>query len=247
MANWRKRLIIGSSICIGCFLAVVLCINYPAVDLYLKSLGPAAFGADAGSNGESFLSNEEDSQNEALPSPVPSQIPVNQGAVSYITPGMHGGDFKYTLHDVKIYESIEATDISASECTPHFSEDTSLQKGKFMVYDMTVENLGERPGIYDDLEFPFVLDLWVMYKDIDISQGVPAYECYFSQHPPQSPASTNYYHFALEPGDKMDFQYGVSVPDELLEKQGFVLCLGSYKDEQYFNPFDQKFTGVVVP
>ena len=247
--GWRRKLIICLGACAGCVLLIALCVNYPAIDGFLRNFGRQDQGGTADySTAEESLPVGNSGSGDGLPVPAPHQIPEGVGEISYTTPGLGGGLFEYTLHDVKIYDSAESAGVPVSECTTVYEEDETLQAQKFMVFDMSVKNLGEKPGPHDDPDAPFCLDMWVLYTEEGLSgNSGGAYECYFSEHPPQTPTSTNYYHFALEIGEEMDFQYGVSVPDELLKSQGFVLCLGSYENEHFFNPFDQRFTGVVTP
>lgn len=236
------KIVIASIICMGCILLAFLFLEYPTFDRLLKSFitrNPERIG------NFNPINSVLEEKHESPCVPISSQIPENRGEIFYSTVGMHDGLFLYTLHDVKIYKSVEVAGISVQECTQHFAEDESLQKQKFVVLDMSIKNQSESPGPYDDPDFPYVIDLWPMYKNIEISGNTGAYGCYFSNHPLQSSASTNYFHFALEIGEEMDFQYGISVPDELLEKQAFVMCLGSYEDEQYFNIFDREFTGEI--
>ena len=179
--------------------------------------------------------------------PDRNKIPNNFGRISYKTTGIQGGEFEYTLNDVKIYDNFASSGLSIKDCISVFQDNIDFQKQPFILFDMTIENISEYPGPYDDPFFPFVLDMWVMYTTDKIDGlNYGAYKCYFSEHPTQTRESTNYFHFALDIGEHMDFEYGICAPIELVEKKGFLLCLGSYENEKYFNPFDEQFSREVV-
>lgn len=104
------------------------------------------------------------------------------------------GSRDYTLNRVEVYDTIEDSPISLSECVPNTSYDT-YQTWKFILLDMNVTNTSEsemEPRTGE--EYQFMLDL------IPRNEG-DSQMLYFSAHPDSTNSASDYNKFNLAPGD----------------------------------------------
>lgn len=103
---------------------------------------------------------------------------------------------------MEVYDTIEDSPISLSECVPNTSYDT-YQTWKFILLDMNVTNTSEsemEPRTGE--EYQFMLDL------IPRNEG-DSQMLYFSAHPDSTNSASDYNKFNLAPGDTLNFQIGI--------------------------------------
>jgi|GEM_PF-1674957 len=156
---------------------------------------------------------------------------------------------QHTMNKVTVYDSIEASPVSIDECSEQPTLEETLLTYKFVVVDMTVKNLNEEkiePFDEDEL-FPFIFDLIVRDNYEGISEDseimkVGSYMWYFSEHPKLDNVNLEeqlYCYYDLAPGESMDYQIGIAVPEEALEKKTTYLEVSDDDDENLkgFNLF----------
>lgn len=125
----------------------------------------------------------------------------------------------YTLNRVDVYDTIEDSPISLSECVPNTSYDT-YQTWKFILLDMNVTNTSEsemEPRAGE--EYQFMLDL------IPRNEG-DSQMLYFSEHPDSTNSASDYNKFNLAPGDTLNFQIGIFIEPSAWEEQSVYLQVG---------------------
>ena len=81
--GWRRKLIICLGACAGCVLLIALCVNYPAIDGFLRNFGRQDQGGTADySTAEESLPVGNSGSGGGLPLPAPQQNPGGGGEIS---------------------------------------------------------------------------------------------------------------------------------------------------------------------
>lgn len=141
------------------------------------------------------------------------------GETIHDTETMGEGTRDYTLNSVNVYETIDDSPISLSDCVQSASYDTYMT-WKFVLLDMSVTNTSE-----DEMEpragekYQFMLDL--IPRSEEESQLL-----YFSEHPDNSNSDSDYSKFNLAPGDTMNFQVGIFIEPSAWDEQSVYLQVG---------------------
>ena len=137
-----------------------------------------------------------EAENGGVPTAAPEALAVGLrgvGETIHDTETMGEGSRDYTLNRVDVYDTIEDSPISLSECVPNTSYDT-YQTWKFILLDMNVTNTSEsemEPRAGE--EYQFMLDL------IPRNEG-DSQMLYFSEHPDSTNSASDYNKFNLAPG-----------------------------------------------
>ena len=148
-----------------------------------------------------------EAENGGVPTAAPEALAVGLrgvGETIHDTETMGEGSRDYTLNRVDVYDTIEDSPISLSECVPNTSYDT-YQTWKFILLDMNVTNTSEsemEPRAGE--EYQFMLDL------IPRNEG-DSQMLYFSEHPDSTNSASDYNKFNLAPGDTLNFQIGIFI------------------------------------
>ena len=163
--------------------------------------------------------------------PVGGSVDVLCYAAAYGTCRM-----EYTLNGVTLYDNIAAAGIAVSECTPAPDLEKYLRQDRFMLVDMTVKFLEvvDDEVTPDDALLPFIINVqsWSLPSltgVMDENSDVGARDCYtwyFSEHPyfeKETARTKYYYYFDLSPGESLDFQLGIAVPQVAAEKKAVYL------------------------
>ena len=150
---------------------------------------------------------------------VDDHTEADNGETIHDTETMGEGSRDYTLNRVEVYDTIEDSPISLSECVPNTSYDT-YQTWKFILLDMNVTNTSEsemEPRTGE--EYQFMLDL------IPRNEG-DSQMLYFSAHPDSTNSASDYNKFNLAPGDTLNFQIGIFIEPSAWEEQSVYLQVG---------------------
>ena len=108
------------------------------------------------------VDDHTEADNGGVPTAAPEALAVGLrgvGETIHDTETMGEGSRDYTLNRVEVYDTIEDSPISLSECVPNTSYDT-YQTWKFILLDMNVTNTSEsemEPRTGE--EYQFMLDL----------------------------------------------------------------------------------------
>lgn len=141
------------------------------------------------------------------------------------------GSLKVSLLKKQAFDSIADTDIKETECTiPKIvSENQDLYL--FLLLDIEINNIDAKlmAGFDEKLPF-FISDFFpIMELNPDNPQLGTSYTgiVYFSEHPPITDTSTNYYHYNIEPGKKLKCQMGIFAPKIDYENNNLWLSIGA--------------------
>lgn len=161
------------------------------------------------------VDDHTEADNGGVPTAAPEALAVGLrgvGETIHDTETMGEGSRDYTLNRVEVYDTIEDSPISLSECVPNTSYDT-YQTWKFILLDMNVTNTSEsemEPRTGE--EYQFMLDL------IPRNEG-DSQMLYFSAHPDSTNSASDYNKFNLAPGDTLNFQIGIFIEPSAWEEQ----------------------------
>ena len=161
------------------------------------------------------VDDHTEADNGGVPTAAPEALAVGLrgvGETIHDTETMGEGSRDYTLNRVEVYDTIEDSPISLSECVPNTSYDT-YQTWKFILLDMNVTNTSEsemEPRAGE--EYQFMLDL------IPRNEG-DSQMLYFSAHPNSTNSASDYNKFNLAPGDTLNFQIGIFIEPSAWEEQ----------------------------
>lgn len=168
------------------------------------------------------VDDHTEADNGGVPTAAPEALAVGLrgvGETIHDTETMGEGSRDYTLNRVEVYDTIEDSPISLSECVPNTSYDT-YQTWKFILLDMNVTNTSEsemEPRAGE--EYQFMLDL------IPRNEG-DSQMLYFSAHPDSTNSASDYNKFNLAPGDTLNFQIGIFIEPSAWEEQSVYLQVG---------------------
>lgn len=168
------------------------------------------------------VDDHTEADNGGVPTAAPEALAVGLrgvGETIHDTETMGEGSRDYTLNRVDVYDTIEDSPISLSECVPNTSYDT-YQTWKFILLDMNVTNTSEsemEPRAGE--EYQFMLDL------IPRNEG-DSQMLYFSAHPDSTNSASDYNKFNLAPGDTLNFQIGIFIEPSAWEEQSVYLQVG---------------------
>lgn len=168
------------------------------------------------------VDDHTEADNGGVPTAAPEALAVGLrgvGETIHDTETMGEGSRDYTLNRVDVYDTIEDSPISLSECVPNTSYDT-YQTWKFILLDMNVTNTSEsemEPRTGE--EYQFMLDL------IPRNEG-DSQMLYFSAHPDSTNSASDYNKFNLAPGDTLNFQIGIFIEPSAWEEQSVYLQVG---------------------
>ena len=168
------------------------------------------------------VDDHTEADNGGVPTAAPEALAVGLrgvGETIHDTETMGEGSRDYTLNRVEVYDTIEDSPISLSECVPNTSYDT-YQTWKFILLDMNVTNTSEsemEPRTGE--EYQFMLDL------IPRNEG-DSQMLYFSAHPDSTNSASDYNKFNLAPGDTLNFQIGIFIEPSAWEEQSVYLQVG---------------------
>ena len=148
------------------------------------------------------VDDHTEADNGGVPTAAPEALAVGLrgvGETIHDTETMGEGSRDYTLNRVDVYDTIEDSPISLSECVPNTSE----------------SEMEPRAGE----EYQFMLDL------IPRNEG-DSQMLYFSAHPDSTNSASDYNKFNLAPGDTLNFQIGIFIEPSAWEEQSVYLQVG---------------------
>ena len=201
------------------------CLGYPQLDRSaqqtIRDIQTGALADDTQTESPT-VDDHTEADNGGVPTAAPEALAVGLrgvGETIHDTETMGEGSRDYTLNRVEVYDTIEDSPISLSECVPNTSYDT-YQTWKFILLDMNVTNTSEsemEPRTGE--EYQFMLDL------IPRNEG-DSQMLYFSAHPDSTNSASDYNKFNLAPGDTLNFQIGIFIEPSAWEEQSVYLQVG---------------------
>lgn len=236
----KKLLYMGIGVFIFIIIAVILVKLYPTLELYYtaKRTGQEVVTVSDSSGNESKVLTAKRPDSPTIP---PDALEEDEMSNSYSMEMQTSGYLEYTLTDVHFYDSFEESGVNPSDLMRSDSVTQLLDKYMFMVADFTITSNEAVPWYeLNDGSMGFLMDvnpceLRILNGGNSIPEEVL---CYFSNHPPISDTSTDYYGFTLENGESMAMQIGCLVPSRSVEDQSVCLVLGPTNLGYVYKLFD---------
>lgn len=141
------------------------------------------------------------------------------------------GSMEVTLRSKQVFDSIKDSGLDTSECViPQMVVDKP-ELYVCLLLDIEIKNIDAKlkPGF--DEELPFLIS--DLFPITEVNPDRPelgkyyAGTIYFSDHPPITDTSTDYYHYNILPGETKNYQVGIIAPKADYENDNLWLSVGA--------------------
>lgn len=152
------------------------------------------------------------------------------------------GNMEVTLLKKQVFQTVEESGIDPAECIDFSFFLEEPEKYVFLLLDVEVYNIDAVLDEGFDEELPFLISGFFPITEVnEDNPEMGSYGCeiiYFSEHPPITSTSTNYYHYDIAPGERLRCQMGIMAAKVDYENQNLWLSIGGLTTGNYFELFE---------